>query len=51
MFWPNKFEIYFLSHYLLLDNNKVNSLLMTADGVGVGGGAGVNQLLNRNWMQ
>lgn len=32
MFWPNKFEIYFPSHYPLLDNNKVNYLLMTVDG-------------------
>lgn len=47
MFWPNKFEIYFLSHYLLLDNNKVNYLLMTADGEG----GRVNQFPNRNWMQ
>ncbi len=34
MFWPNKVEIgiYFLFHYLPLDNNKVNYLVIMADG-------------------
>lgn len=34
MFWPNKTQIgiYFLFHYLRLDNNKVNYLVIMVDG-------------------